>query len=101
MTRAFAVLGFMCFSSCIHYRMNEKSTDAQVKLKRVRASPVETWAENNPCPETKTDLMNVRFTTNWGYSILSAVTLGFVNLVDIEYSCAPQTGSEPMPGPNG
>ncbi len=85
--------------SCIHYRLNEKTGDAQVKYQRVRASWVQDWVENNQCKDTGTDLMNVRFTTNWGYSILSAVTLGFVNLVDIEYSCAPQTGVEPMPGP--
>ena len=90
-------LWLLLFCSCIHYRLNEKTGDAEVKLTRVRASGLQDWVENNPCPQTKTDLMNVRFTTNWGYALLSSVTLGFVNLVNIEYSCAPQTGIEPMP----
>ncbi|MBL8953613.1 MAG: hypothetical protein JNK82_22750 [Myxococcaceae bacterium] len=98
--RGLITLSLLSLCSCIHYRLNEKGTDAQVKHQRVLANPAFAYSDAaDACAATGTGLQNVKFTTNWGYALLSSVTLGFVNWVDIEYSCAPQGGKEPMPGP--
>ena len=44
-------------------------------------------------------LVDVRFSSNLGYSLLAVFTLGIVNLVDVEYSCAPQRGNHPSGPP--
>jgi hypothetical protein len=83
---------------CFHIRIDEKTG------KRDFDQPVTVIAGtdyviDNPCAATGTDLMNVNVSSNLGYAWLSVITFGIVNKVDIAYSCAPQTGSQPEGNP--
>ena len=91
---------FFCLllSGCFHIRLNEKTGDTQ-KQHRLMTTPFTDSVVDQPCKELGTGLTTVRYTSNLGYAWLSVVTLGIVNLVDVEYSCAPQTGVEPAPLP--
>lgn len=88
-------------SGCFHVRLNEKSSE---KVKETMfATPFTDAVKAEPCKSTGTDLINVHVSSNLGYAWLSVITFGIVNLVDVEYACAPQTGVEvvqpPAPDP--
>lgn len=83
---------------CFHIRLNEKTGDTQVQ-KTMLATPFTDAVVDQPCAELGTDLQTVRYSGNLGYAWLAVVTFGIVNLVNVEYSCAPQTGVERAPVP--
>ena len=96
-----ALLAVLLCCGCFHVRLNEKSSEATKET--MFATPFTDAVKNEPCKATGTDLINVHISSNLGYAWLSVVTFGIVNVVDVEYACAPQTGIEtarpPAPDP--
>jgi hypothetical protein len=95
------VLVAVLLSGCFHVRLNEKN--GETVRETTFATPFTDAVKAEPCKATGTDLINVHVSSNLGYAWLSVVTFGIVNLVDVEYACAPQTGVEvvqpPAPDP--
>jgi hypothetical protein len=51
------------------------------------------------CLQQPHGVVDVAVSSNLAYAWLSVLTLGFVNVVDLEYACAPSVGSEPTQPP--
>jgi hypothetical protein len=51
------------------------------------------------CEKCPSGIRDVQISSNFLYALATVATLGFVNLVDIKYRCAAQTGSSPFPLP--
>lgn len=96
MTRLLWCLLFL--TACNHVRINETTGDTQHQV-RLNPNWVTDKTIDGPCKDVGTGLESVRVSSNYGYALLSVFTLGLVSLVDIEYSCAPQTGVERAPVP--
>jgi hypothetical protein len=97
-----ALLLSLLLCGCFHIRLNEKTADSQFHQTLV-TTPFTDSVVDQPCKELGTGLQTVRYTSNLGYAWLSVLTLGIVNVVNVEYSCAPQNGVEhvPLPTPDG
>ncbi|MBK7863466.1 MAG: hypothetical protein IPJ65_33665 [Archangiaceae bacterium] len=92
-------LALLLSSACFHVRINEKTGDTRVQ-KTTFSTPFTDTQLDGACADLGTGLQTVRYSSNLGYAWLSVVTFGIVNLVDVEYACAPQTGVEPAPRPS-
>lgn len=100
----FLVLYGVPLQSCSKYTIttSQKNPADVYYKKRVAASYF--WGIVNK-PQSVVDtacgsagLSDVKFTTNFGYSLLNVVTLGMVNVVRVEWKCqkeAPVIGQQP------
>ncbi len=52
------------------------------------------------CEQCPSGIRDVQISSNFLYALATVATLGFVNLMDIKYRCAPQTGSGGFPLPS-
>ena len=93
------IVAVLLITGCFHVRLNEKTQDTQVH-QTMLATPFTDAVVNEPCAATGTDLQTVRYSSNLGYAWLAVITFGIVNLVNVEYACAPQSGVKPAPLPD-
>lgn len=97
-----AIFGVLlgAFTGCTaHTQINATTGDSQQKL-TLTATPFTDAIVPPPCTSTGTGLGTVRITTSAAWAALTLITFGVVQMVEVEYSCAPQTGSVPAPIPN-
>ncbi|GEM_PF-3535661 len=101
----------LLLTGCYHVRFDEVGGTTTTRATRVvtpftdiqapvgKGVPCEAGTFECQCTQQGHGLVNVRVSGNYGYSLLSVFTLGIVNLVDLEYACAPQTGEQPFVPP--
>lgn len=96
--KRFAVVALLV-TGCAHVQINATTGDSQ-QQQTLMATPFTDAVVLDPCAATGTGLGTVRINTNAGYAALTLITFGIVHLVNVEYSCAPQTGRIPAPVPD-
>jgi len=92
----------MSMQSCSKYIVTTTENPADIVYKK-KVMVTSFWGARNK-PQWIADtcghagLAEVKMTTNFGYSLISVVSLGFVNLVKVEWKChkpCPAIGFQP------